>query len=71
VCVWRDSPRQRRAFASASASGVESLSVFKKLQEQVPREQAKIKALKEKHAETVIGSCTVDQVCALRSRPRC
>jgi len=51
--------RSQRSYAVAST--VEGLPVFKKLAEHVPREQAKIKALKEKHGETVIGTCTVDQ----------
>lgn len=40
---------------------MESLPIFKKLSEIVPREQAKIKALKTTHGEVQIGTCTVDQ----------
>lgn len=40
---------------------MEGLPIFKKLSEIVPREQAKIKALKTTHGEVQIGTCTVEQ----------
>jgi hypothetical protein len=51
----------QRSYAVA-ASSVEGLPIFAKLSAIVPREQAKIKALKATHGEVQIGTCTVDQV---------
>jgi len=46
---------------SSTAASIEQTQLYKKLEQIIPREQAKIKEFKAKHSETVIGKCTVDQ----------